>query len=80
MGYVVKAVKDDKGSQLQGAWGIYAVHGEVERSLIIVPKNEYPELETSSELVYVEGQKGSACRTSGFLVNGGRSFIACNLG
>jgi hypothetical protein len=80
MSFVVRRVEKERGCDLLKAWSINSIDGHRERTLLIVSQDEYPELNGSSQLVYVQGQKGSVCRNSGFLVNGGRSFIACNLG
>ena len=80
MSFVVRPLEQERGRSLLKAWSINSLDGQKERSILIVSQDEYPDLNGSSELVYVEGQKGAACRNSGFLVNGGLAFIACNLG
>ena len=80
MSFVVRPVEFERGCDLLKAWSINSLDGQKERSLLIVPQDEYPDLNGSSQLVYVEGQKGAAFRNSGFLVNGGLGFIACKLG
>ncbi len=81
MSYVVRSFEQERGGKLLKAWSINAVDDNgKERHLVTVPPEECPSLNASSELVFVEGQRRSACRNSGFLVNGYEGFIPCNLG
>jgi hypothetical protein len=81
MSYVVRRFEQERGGDLLGAWSINAVDDKRnERPLVAVRPEECPSLNASSELVYVEGRRGSACNNSGFFVDGQRGFIPCNLG
>lgn len=81
MSYVVRQFVQERGTELLRAWSINAVdHKGNERPLVVVPPDKCPSLNASSELVYVQGQRGSVCKNSGFFVNGHKDFIACNLG
>ena len=75
MSYVVRPLEQERGRALLRAWSINSVDGLKERSLMIVDRDRHPDLGTSSKLVYVEGQKGSVCRNSGFLVKTGDAVV-----
>jgi hypothetical protein len=75
MSFVVRPIEFERGRLLQRAWGINAVNGSSERNLAIVSVEDHPHLTPSSQIVYVEGQVGSACRNSGFLVKAGDNVV-----